>query len=140
MEHLVKCDSQYSFLLFGAKDVADVAAAILCRYSGRASLLDITGMNLDLRIGSALLARCLGCISNDSVAMHLSIGHRLPTVGLFGTSPLMHYVPWLCPLGADSPGGMAGISSARVAAAFIEQIAAFPRDNKAYSACCADAS
>ncbi|MDE0852792.1 MAG: glycosyltransferase family 9 protein [Nevskia sp.] len=120
-------DPGYSFVLFGAADVADLAAEIQRLCAGPARLLDITGMDLDLRVGSALMARCLGCVSNDSLALHLAVAHRVPTVGLFGISPPMHYVPWLRPLQADSPGGMSGISSARIAGALMEQMAAFPR-------------
>lgn len=119
-------DPRYSFLLFGASDVAALAAEIRA-LSGAAPLLDITGMDLDLCVGSALMARCLGCISNDSLAMHIAVAHRVPTVGLFGISPPMNYVPWLRPVRADGPGGMDGITSTRVVQALAEQMAAFPR-------------
>ena len=121
-------DPACSFLLFGAADVADLAAEIQRLCAGQAPLLDITGMDLDLRVGSALMARCVGCVSNDSLALHLAVAHRVPTVGLFGISPPMHYVPWLRPLEAEGPGGMSGISSARAVATLQEQIAAFPRE------------
>jgi len=124
---LQAADPACSFLLFGAADVAALAAEIRGRCEGRARLLDITGLDLDLRVGSALIARCLGCVSNDSLALHLAVAHRVPTVGLFGISPPMHYVPWLRALEAEGPGGMSGIASARVAAALLEQMANFPR-------------
>ncbi len=92
-------DPGLSFLLFGAADVAGTwqrRSAGSCAPGAR--LLDITGQNLDLRVGSALMARCLGCVSNDSLALHIAAGHRVPSVGLFGISPPMRYVPWLEPL------------------------------------------
>ncbi|HWY24444.1 MAG TPA: glycosyltransferase family 9 protein, partial [Nevskia sp.] len=84
-------DPRYSFLLFGAADVAELAAEIRAR-AGDARLLDITGMDLDLCTGSALMARCLGCVSNDSLALHMAVAHQVPTIGLFGISPPMSYV------------------------------------------------
>lgn len=119
-------DPRYSFLLFGADDVRELAAQIRA-LAGDAPLLDITGMDLDLCVSSALMARCLGCISNDSLALHVAVAHRVPSVGLFGISPPMNYVPWLRPIRADGPGGMDGISSNRVVQALLEQMAAFPR-------------
>ncbi len=119
-------DPRHSFMLFGAADVADLAADIRAR-CGDARLLDITSMDLDLCVGSALMARCLGCVSNDSLALHMAVAHQVPSVGLFGISPPMNYVPWLRPLRADGPGGMDGITSKRVVQALLEQMAAFPR-------------
>lgn len=119
-------DACYSFLLFGAADVAELAAQIrgLCAPGTR--LLDITDQDLDLRVGSALMARCIGCVSNDSLALHVAVAHRVPTVGLFGISPPMRYVPWLEALEAEGPGGMEGISAERVARALGEQMRRFP--------------
>jgi heptosyltransferase-2 len=119
-------DPEYSFLLFGAPDVAGLAAEIAQRCAPGTRLLDISGMDLDLRVGSALMARCLGCVSNDSLALHIAVAHQLPTVGLFGISPPMRYVPWLEPLEAEGPGGMDGISSERAARALLEQMRRFP--------------
>lgn len=119
-------DPGLSFLLFGAADVAELAAEIRRHCAPDSRLLDITGQDLDLRIGSALMARCLGCVSNDSLALHLAVAHQVPTVGLFGISPPMRYVPWLEPLQAEGPGGMDGIAPARVAQALLEQIRRFP--------------
>lgn len=112
-----------SFLLFGAADVADIAAAIRERVGARARLLDITGMNLDLRVGSAVTARCKGFISNDSLGLHIAVAHEVPTVGLFGISPPMQYVPWLLPLQAEEPGGMAGIRPGTIVEAMLKQLA-----------------
>jgi heptosyltransferase-2 len=119
-------EPERSFLLFGAGDVAELAAEIrrLCAPGTR--LLDITGMDLDLRVGSALMARCAGCVSNDSLALHLAVAHQVPTVGLFGISPPMRYVPWLEALEAEGPGGMDGITAQRVAQALGEQMRRFP--------------
>jgi heptosyltransferase-2 len=123
---LMARDPGLSFLLFGAADVQELAAEIrrLCAPGTR--LLDITGMNLDLRVGSALMARCLGCVSNDSLALHIAAAHRVPSVGLFGISPPMRYVPWLEPLQAEGPGGMEAISAQRAERALLETMAKFP--------------
>lgn len=126
VDRLAAQDSSNSFLLFGAPDVAELAAEIRGRCAVGTRLLDITGTDLDLRVGSALMARCLGCVSNDSLALHLAVAHRVPTVGLFGISPPMRYVPWLEPLEAEGPGGMDGIAPARVAQALLEQMRGFP--------------
>jgi heptosyltransferase-2 len=123
---LLARDPAASFLLFGAADVRELAAEIRRRCAPGTRLLDITGQDLDLRVGSALMARCLGCVSNDSLALHLAAAHRLPSVGLFGISPPMRYVPWLEPLEAEGPGGMEAISAERVERALLEQMAKFP--------------
>lgn len=122
VDGLLQKDPQFSFLLFGAADVADIAAAIRERVGDRARLLDITGMNLDLRVGSAVTACCRGFISNDSLGLHIAVAHKVPTVGLFGISPPMHYVPWLVPLQAVEPGGMAGIRPGTIVSTLLEQL------------------
>lgn len=124
---LLARDPGYSFLLFGAADVQELAAEIrrLCAPGTR--LLDITGMNLDLRVGSALMARCLGCVSNDSLALHIAVAHQVPSVGLFGISPPMRYVPWLEPLQAEGAGGMEAISAQRAEQALVAQMERDPR-------------
>ncbi len=122
IDGLLAEDARYSFLLFGAADVVDIAAEIRRHIGDRARLLDITGMNLDLRVGSAVTARCKGFISNDSLGLHIAVAHRVPTVGLFGISPPMHYVPWLIPLQAEEPGGMAGIRPATIVRKLLEQL------------------
>ena len=120
-------DPGCSFLLFGAGDVKELAAEIrkLCTPGTR--LIDITGLDLDLRVGSALMARCLGCVSNDSLALHIAAGHRVPSVGLFGISPPMRYVPWLEPLQAERAGGMEAISAQRVERALMRLMERDPR-------------
>jgi heptosyltransferase-2 len=123
IDGLLAKDGGYSFLLFGAADVADIASAIRKNVGDRARLLDITAMNLDLRVGSAVIARCRGFISNDSLGLHIAVAHRVPTVGLFGISPPMHYVPWLIPLQAEEAGGMAGIRSATIVTTTLRQMA-----------------
>ncbi len=117
----------HSFLLFGAPDVAELVAEIRQRCAPGTRLLDITDTDLDLRVGSALMARSLGCVSNDSLALHIAVAHQVPTVGLFGISPPMRYVPWLEPLEAEGPGGMDCIAPERVARALLEQVRRFPR-------------
>ncbi|HZR37961.1 MAG TPA: glycosyltransferase family 9 protein [Nevskia sp.] len=125
--HLAARDPGYSFLLFGAADVAELAAGIRRLCAAPVRLLDITALDLDLRVGSALMALCQGCVSNDSLALHLAVAHQLPTIGLFGISPPMRYVPWLEPLQADGPGGMDGIAPARVGQALLDQMRRYPR-------------
>lgn len=119
IDGLLRSDPGFSFLLFGAADVADIAATIAGRVGDRARLLDITSMNLDLRVSSAVTARCRGFISNDSLGLHIAVAHQVPTVGLFGISPPMHYAPWLVPLQAEEAGGMAGIRPATVVATML---------------------
>ena len=50
IEGLLAQEPRYSFLLFGANDVADIAAEIRERVGMKAKLRDITTMNLDLRV------------------------------------------------------------------------------------------
>jgi heptosyltransferase-2 len=122
IEGLLAVRPQASFLLFGAGDVADIAAELRERLGARARLLDITDRKLDLRIGSALAARCAGFVSNDSLGLHIAVAHRIPTVGLFGISPPMHYAPWLIPLQAEAPGGMAGIAPQTIVRTLLSQM------------------
>jgi heptosyltransferase-2 len=82
-------------------------------------LLDITSLSLDLRVGHALVARCLAFASNDSMGLHLAVASGVPTVGLFGVSPPLAYAPLLQPLLASGPGGMDGIDPADVADAVL---------------------
>ena len=115
IEHLHRVRPTDSFLLFGAADVAELAQAVRSRLGQDIRVLDITAESLSLRHSFALAARCAGFISNDSAGLHLAVAAGIPTVGLFGVSPPMHYVPWLTPLTPSGPGGMDGIDPDDVA-------------------------
>lgn len=51
---------------------------------GRIGLLDIF----------ACMQRCALYVGNDSGLMHLAAASGIPTLGLFGPSPEVHYAPW----------------------------------------------
>jgi heptosyltransferase-3 len=55
--------------------------------------IDLVGA-VDPLQAAACLARCRLFIGNDSGLMHLSAAVQVPTVGLFGPSPVEHYRPW----------------------------------------------
>ena len=120
---LLQDDPRRSFLLFGVDDVADIAADIRQRLGDGARLLDITTTKPDLPLSFALVARCEGFISNDSAGLHLAVAHRIATVGLFGASPPMRYAPWLRPLQATGPGGMAGIEPRTIVQPLLAEMA-----------------
>ena len=120
---LLQDDPRRSFLLFGVDDVADIAADIRQRLGDGARLLDITTTKPDLPLSFALVARCEGFISNDSAGLHLAVAHRIATVGLFGASPPMRYAPWLRPLQATGPGGMAGIEPRTIVQTLLAEMA-----------------
>ena len=81
---------------------------------------------------SDILARCAFFIGNDSGLTHLAAAARIPTLGLFGPSPIEHYAPWgpltavvrttispevLCPPGFDFPNAKTLMESLSVDAA-----------------------
>lgn len=55
--------------------------------------LDLVG-RVDPLEAAACLARCRLFIGNDSGLMHVAAAVGVPTVGLFGPSPVEHYRPW----------------------------------------------
>ncbi len=99
-----------SFLLFGASDVADTASAICACLPSDVSLINITQSKLNLCESDALLAECSYFIGNDSMGLHLALAHQIPSIGLFGATPPMNYVPWLYPVVTTIPSSMDGIS------------------------------
>ena len=55
--------------------------------------IDLVG-HLDLLEVGACLARCALYVGNDSGLMHLAAATGIPTLGLFGPTPDVHYAPW----------------------------------------------
>ena len=55
--------------------------------------IDLVG-RLDLLDAYACLQRCAFYVGNDSGLMHLTAASGIPTLGLFGPSPEVHYAPW----------------------------------------------
>lgn len=55
--------------------------------------IDLVG-RLDLLEAAACLKRCQFYVGNDSGLMHLAAATGIPTLGLFGPSPAVHYAPW----------------------------------------------
>lgn len=109
-----------TFLLFGARDVADTACTIRACLPPQVQVLDITETDLNLRASHALLAKCEYFIGNDSMGLHLAVAHRIPAIGLFGATPPMSYVPWLRPVVSVLPARMDGIAPQSVVAAACE--------------------
>lgn len=128
------CCPGLSFLLFGARDVADTACTIRACLPAQVPVLDITDAGLDLRASHALLAECEYFIGNDSMGLHLAVAHRIPSIGLFGATPPMSYVPWLHPIVSTRPSRMDGIAPQAVVAAACEHFKLRP------VAACASAS
>lgn len=55
--------------------------------------IDLIGRT-DLLTASAVLRRCALFIGNDTGLMHIAAASGVPTLGLFGPSPIEHYAPW----------------------------------------------
>jgi len=55
--------------------------------------LDLVG-RLDLLTAAAVLRRCAMFIGNDTGLMHIAAASGVPTLGLFGPSPVVQYAPW----------------------------------------------
>ena len=55
--------------------------------------IDLTG-RLHLLTVAEVLRRCNVVVANDSGLMHLAAAGGVPTVGLFGPSPVENYAPW----------------------------------------------
>lgn len=56
-------------------------------------VVDLVG-KLDLLSCAAALKRCALFIGNDTGLMHLAAAAGVPTLGLFGPSPIEQYAPW----------------------------------------------
>lgn len=57
------------------------------------SAIDLVG-RIGLDTVAACLARCALYVGNDSGLMHIAAAAGVPTLGLFGPSPAVHYAPW----------------------------------------------
>ncbi len=55
--------------------------------------IDLVG-KVDLLTAAAVLRRCVFFIGNDTGLMHLAAAAGVPTLGLFGPSPVEQYAPW----------------------------------------------
>lgn len=55
--------------------------------------VDLVGRT-DLLTAAAVLKRCALFVGNDTGLMHMAAAVGVPTVGLFGPSPAIHYAPW----------------------------------------------
>jgi heptosyltransferase-3 len=55
--------------------------------------IDLVG-KIDLLTVAAVLRRCVLFIGNDTGLMHLAAAAGVPTLGLFGPSPIELYAPW----------------------------------------------
>ncbi|WP_310889360.1 glycosyltransferase family 9 protein, partial [Delftia sp. UME58] len=108
-------DPGLAFLLCGASDVRHIAQELRDALPSWIRILDITEGNTDICVSQALIARTLAFATNDSMGMHIAIAHGVPTVGLFGCSPVMRYAPCLHPLEPSGSPGMDGISPSVVA-------------------------
>ncbi len=56
-------------------------------------LIDLVG-RVDLLTAAAALRRCALFIGNDTGLMHIAAATGIPTLGLFGPSPIDKYAPW----------------------------------------------
>ena len=56
-------------------------------------LIDLVG-RVDLLTAAAALRRCALFIGNDTGLMHIAAAAGIPTLGLFGPSPIEKYAPW----------------------------------------------
>jgi ADP-heptose:LPS heptosyltransferase len=55
--------------------------------------IDLVG-RVDLLTAAAVLRRCAMFIGNDTGLMHIAAASGIPTLGLFGPSPVAQYAPW----------------------------------------------
>jgi len=56
-------------------------------------VIDLVGQT-DLLTAAAVLRRCALFIGNDTGLMHIAAAAGVPTLGLFGPSPVEQYAPW----------------------------------------------
>lgn len=78
--------------VFGADGERDSVTPLLQGLPAE-RLIDLIGRT-DLPLAAACLERSVLYIGNDSGLMHLAAAAGVPTLGLFGPSPEVHYAPW----------------------------------------------
>ncbi len=59
----------------------------------KSRIVDLVGKT-DLLTAAAVLRRCALFIGNDTGLMHIAAATGVPTLGLFGPSPIDQYAPW----------------------------------------------
>ena len=69
--------------------------------------IDLIGRT-DLLTASAILRRATLFIGNDTGLMHIAAASGVPTLGLFGPSPIDQYAPWGPHYGRGAHGRSAG--------------------------------
>ncbi|MBC9907921.1 glycosyltransferase family 9 protein [Achromobacter xylosoxidans] len=116
-------DGGLRFVLVGGSDVQDIAQEIRSLLPESITLLDATQQAKDICDSQALIASCSVFVSNDSMGMHIAAAHGIPTIGLFGATPALRYVPWLYPVEATVKGDMATIAPQTVAEAIWKHLA-----------------
>lgn len=108
-------DPGLGFLLCGGADVRHIGQEIRATLPAGIPVLDTTELDTAICVSQALIARCLAFASNDSMGLHIAVAHGVPTIGLFGSSPPMHYAPCLHALAPAQGAGMDAIAPADVA-------------------------
>jgi ADP-heptose:LPS heptosyltransferase len=86
------------YLLFGAPDVAEVAAQVKRDARIRGEFVDITSTPTPITDSARWMAQCAAYVGNDSFGMHLAVVQKVPSVGLFWHPQGMAYAPWLKPV------------------------------------------
>src|SRR5206468_12002766 len=78
--------------VLAARDEGESAEPVLAMFPpGRR--IDLVGRT-DLLTAAAVLRRCAMFIGNDTGLMHIAAASGIPTLGLFGPSPVAQYAPW----------------------------------------------
>lgn len=102
-------------LLFGAPDVAPVAAEVLRMAAAKdpawaARIVDLTAQDLPAAHSHALLQDCRFYIGNDSFGLNLAAMASLPAVGIFIRGMEFTYSDWIVPVVApDGDLGEVGV-------------------------------
>ncbi len=104
------------FVLFGGRDVHDVAANIRTQSGLPAEkFIDLPQLNASLALSHAALSQCLLYVGNDSSGLNLAVFCGLPAIGFFTLAPPLTYSPLIIPLRPEPPGsGVEGVSIDRV--------------------------
>jgi len=78
--------------IFGAAGEEEAVRPVLATLPAE-RCIDLVG-KVDPLEAAACLERCRLFVGNDSGLMHMAAAVGMPTVGLFGPSPVEHYRPW----------------------------------------------